>query len=379
MPQMRIWRRHLHSNPELSSKEFETANYIREQLNSMKIPWKEVARTGSLAYIGKGEPSIVLRADIDALPISEENDVEYKSKNEGRMHACGHDFHTAMLLAAAQILKDNEEHLNGAVKLIFQHSEELLPGGALDFIKDGEIIEGNPIAVLGQHVLPTAPCGTIHIGSGAIMASTAELYWTVAGKSSHAASPQLGADPVLAASQLVVALQTLVTKFRSPLKPVILTVASFEALSSPNIIPERACLKGTLRTYEPKLQELFIEKIKIFSENICAIYGCQCKLEVVYGYPPVKNAPAIAEQVSTIAGQLFGTEKTKVFEPVMWAEDFAYYSEKIPGCFWFLGTKTEGDEAPAPLHNCRFNPDENAMAVGAALMAAAAIELINNS
>jgi amidohydrolase len=367
-------RRHLHQNPELSFMEYDTSAYIQGRLQSMNIPFTVMAETGVVALIGKGMPCIALRADIDALPISEETGLEFRSQKQGIMHACGHDAHTAMLLGAAQILKKNEDKLKGTVKLIFQPGEEKVPGGASLMVAAGVLENPRPSVIFGQHVYPDAPTGTILLSEGPMMASADELYWTIHGKGAHAAQPHQGIDPILMASELILHLQSLITKFRNPLLPGVLGITSIHGGSATNIIPEKVEMKGTLRSFDAAWREEAIHRIEKHSKELCALYGGSCDIQILRGYPAVYNNPTAAGFARQIALELAGQAHTADFEPKMWGEDFAYYGQHIPAAFWMLGVRPEGSTSMPGLHNARFTPDEKAFATGTAMMAAIAME-----
>jgi amidohydrolase len=372
------YRRHLHSNPELSFVEFETSKFIKSKLDEMGIPYQSIADTGVLGVIGNGEPCVALRADMDALPVIEETGLSCASKNIGIMHACGHDFHTAILLGAAKILKELEHKLNGSVKLIFQPAEESLPGGAIKIIEDGALFNPKPVMIFGQHVDPEHLTGTIALKSGPILASTCELYWTVIGKSCHAATPHLGYDPVLASAHLITHFQSLMNKFRNPLDSAVLTVTSISGESATNIIPERVELKGTLRTYNMELQDTLLQLIHESTKKISSLFGCETHFKIVKGYPSTindENAVSIAKEA---ASEVLEKENVLPFEPKMWAEDFSYYGQIVPACFWFLGVKPNPDSEIYTLHNSRFSPDEKALKYGMELMAAAAAKCLSS-
>ncbi len=367
-------RRHIHSNPELSFEEFETAKYIESKLNSYGIESKRMAKTGVVALIGKGQSCIALRADIDALPILEETGLSYKSLKDGVMHACGHDMHTTMLLATAKILKKYESELKVQVKLIFQPAEEKLPGGAKLMIEEGVLENPKVEAIFGQHIFPEDNLGIISTTSGPVMASADEIYWVVNGKSTHAAQPHQGNDPILASSQLILHYQTLLTKFKDPLESGVLTVSAINGGTATNIIPDRVEMKGTFRAYNNSWREKMHNLIEQNTELISSTYGCETELNIVKGYPPLVNNSELAEYVKNIAKDTLGEDSFKDFVPKMWAEDFAYYSQKIPALFWFVGVKSEEDISMPPLHNSKINPLEEAMINGTSMMVAVALK-----
>jgi len=375
-PKIRDYRRTIHQKPELSFQEYETCKFIQAKLTELGIESKVIANTGVVALIGKGERCVGLRADIDALPIEEETGLEFSSQNSGVMHACGHDMHTSMLLGAAEILKKQEHSLNGVVKLMFQPGEEKLPGGAGIMIKEGVLENPKVNAVFGQHIFPEENVGVVSMKEGPVMGSADELYWEITGKSAHAAQPHLGSDPILAASQLVVYYQTLMTKYRDPLTAGVLTVAAFNGGTATNIIPDKVFLKGTMRAYNLNWREQMHELLMTRSQMITEAYGCQCDLKIIKGYPPVINHKSTTEIAEKTAIKLFGS--VKEFTPKMWGEDFAFYSQVVPATFWFVGVKPENMEIMPALHNSKINPVEEAMINGMAMLAQTAIEYLNS-
>lgn len=367
------WRRTLHKNPELSFREYETSAFIQQQLADMGIPFRVLAETGVVAHIGKGDRCIALRADIDALPIQEETDLPFASQNPGVMHACGHDAHTAMLLGAAQILKQQERSLNGVIKLIFQPGEEKIPGGASIMIREGVLEDPVPEIILGQHVNPAAPVGNASFVAGRMMASADELYWTVHGKSGHAAQPHLSVDPIVIAAHLVTQLQTIISRNLNPFEPGVLSVTSFHGGTVTNIIPEAVEMMGTLRSMNLEWREDAIARIENYSRILATTMGGSCDVNVLRGYPPLINDEQTTIFAREAARDLLGHSNVTPFEPKMWGEDFAYYAQKIPACFWMLGIRSPHVEETPGLHNCQFVVDENALHIGTALMVNAAL------
>ncbi len=377
-PLLQEIRRHIHQNPELSFEEYETSKFIREKLNSFGIDYQVVTPTGTVALIGSGNKCVALRADIDALPIIEETNLDFASKNLGVMHACGHDMHTAMLLVTAKILKENENLLNGCVKLIFQPGEEKIPGGASLMIEQGVLENPKPDVIFAQHIYPSEKCGTISVTDGPVLASADELYWTIKGKGSHAAQPHIGRDAILASAQLINYYQTLLTKFKNPLDAGVLSVTSIHGGSATNIFPDEVKMMGTLRSYNDSWRKEIHEILMENSQKVAALYGCSCELEILKGYPPVINDSKITEFAKNTASELFGNESTLKFEPKMWAEDFAYFAQQIPACFWLLGVKPDGVDVMPPLHNSKLSPDERAMTNGVKMFLATTFNYLNS-
>jgi amidohydrolase len=371
-------RRYIHQNPELSYQEFNTAKFIRNKLTEFGIKYEILANTGTVAQIGKGDSCVALRADIDALPILEETGLEFSSANNGIMHACGHDMHTSMLLAASRILKENEDKLDGVVKIIFQPAEEKIPGGAIEMIAQGVLENPKPSAIFAQHIYPAEFSGTISVASGPVLASADELYWTIKGKGSHAAQPHLGNDAILAASQMINYYQSILTKFKNPLESSVISVTSIHGGSATNIFPEEVKMMGTLRTYNNNWRSIVHKLLVENSKSIAELYGCECDMEILKGYPPLVNNIEATNFVKQISKEIVGENNTFDFEPKMWAEDFAYYAEQIPACFWLLGVNPSEINIMPPLHNSKLNPSEEAMINGITMLVSVAYNYLNN-
>ena len=361
------FRRYFHQHPEFAMQEVETQRYIAEVLERNGIPYQKVG-TGLIATVGKGEKCIAIRADMDALKVKEETGLPYCSQNEGMMHACGHDMHTAMLLGAAIILKSKEAELGGTLKLVFQPSEEKRPGGArllLPHLLEPPV----PKAIFGQHVFPGLPVGQIGIRPGAFFASSDNIIFAVEGKGTHAAMPQLGSDPILAATALIQFYQTIITKFRNPLIPAVLSITSIHGGTANNVIPDRVEVMGTVRTHDNALRHRIFELIDEKSPAICDLYGCTFHLDKTWnGLPVLVNDKSLTEFVKKNATDLLGEHNVIPMDHLTLGEDFAIYLEKIPGVFWVLGVCPLEQESMPPLHNPGMAPDENAMKAGIALM-----------
>jgi amidohydrolase len=374
--EIKEFRRYLHQNPEISFNEINTTKYISEKLTefgiynypALKYPSQNPSKElGVIAEIGSGDECIALRADIDALPINEETGLSFCSIKDGIMHACGHDMHTAILLASAKILKSIENELTGKVILIFQPAEELLPGGAKLILESGVLKKYNISAFFGQHVNPEIELGKVSVISGPIMASTDELHITIKGQSSHAAQPHLGKDVILASTSLIQYYQNLLTKFKNPIDSGIISITSIHAGSVTNILPDEAKLLGTIRTYSQELRNELKKKMIENSEKVVGLYDCTIDLNIVEGYPPVINNDHTTDFFEKSARKVLGEGNVIKAEPKMWAEDFAYYSQNVPSTFWFLGIAEMNSEF-YPLHNQRLNPSESALIYGTALM-----------
>ncbi|RZS95473.1 M20 metallopeptidase family protein [Cecembia calidifontis] len=370
-------RRYLHAHPELSFQEFQTAAFVEEKLKSIGITQIEKkANTGWTALIeGKNPASktIALRGDMDALPIIEQNDVPYKSTNPGVMHACGHDVHTASLLGAAKILHEIKEDFEGTVKLIFQPGEELIPGGASLMIKDKALENPKPSGIIGQHVMPLIPVGKVGFRKGMYMASADELYITVKGKGGHGAMPETLVDPVLIASHMIVALQQVVSRNASPKIPSVLSFGRVEALGATNIIPNEVKIQGTFRTLNEEWRSKAHHQMVQIAKGIAEGMGGEVDFEVRKGYPFLKNAEALTERAQNAAVDYLGAENVLDLDIWMAAEDFSYYTQEIDGCFYRLGTRNEAKGIISGVHTPTFDIDEDAMEIGAGLMAYIAV------
>jgi amidohydrolase len=366
-------RRHLHANPELSFQEFKTAHFVNQQLNNFGISQIEhKAETGLLAVIEGKNPSkkvIALRGDMDALPIFEQNEVPYQSTNPGVMHACGHDVHTASLLGAAKILNEIKDQFEGTIKLIFQPGEELLPGGASLMIKEKVLENPRPSGIIGQHVMPLIPVGKVGFRKGMYMASADELYITIKGKGGHGAMPESLVDPVLIASHMIVALQQVVSRNASPKIPSVLSFGRVEALGATNIIPNEVKIQGTFRTLNEEWRYKAHQHMVSIAKGIVEGMGGELDFDIRIGYPFLKNAEALTNRAQEAAVQYLGSENVVDLDVWMAAEDFSYYTQEIDGCFYRLGTRNEAKGIISGVHTPTFDIDEDALEIGAGLMA----------
>ena len=371
------FRRHLHAHPELSFKEFETAAFVEAQLRSFGITQIEKkAETGWVVLIEGENPSkkiIALRGDMDALPIQEANDVPYKSKNDGIMHACGHDVHTASLLGAARILHEVRHEFEGTVKLLFQPGEELIPGGASLMIKDNALENPRPSGIIGQHVMPLVPVGKVGFRKGMYMASADELYMTVKGKGGHGAMPESVVDPVLITSHIIVALQQIVSRNANPKIPTVLSFGKIIANGATNIIPNEVKVEGTFRTLNEEWRSKATKQMVKLAEGIAEAMGGSVEFEVRRGYPFLQNAPELTDTAMNAAKDYLGEENVVDLDIWMAAEDFSYYTQEIEGCFYRLGTGNEAKGITSGVHTPTFNIDEDALEIGSGLMAWLAI------
>jgi len=365
-------RHYLHAHPELSYQEFETSKFIQQQLSDFNIPFEVKATTGVIGLIkGKNPDSRVmaLRADMDALPIKEENNVPYKSTKQGIMHACGHDVHTTCLLGAAKILNETKKDWEGTVKLIFQPGEEKNPGGASLLIKEGVLENPKPEAIFALHVNPQLEVGKLSFRSGKVMASADEIYITIKSKGGHAAAPQLTSDTILIASHLIIALQQVISRNKNPLSPSVLSITSFQGGFTTNVIPSEVKLMGTFRAMDEEWRFKAHEIIRKLSTELVHSMGAEIDLHIDVGYPTVYNNEQLNDVTKKIAEQYMGADKVEETEVRMGAEDFGYYSQQIPGCFFRLGTGNKAKGITSGVHTPLFNIDEDAIEIGIGIMA----------
>jgi amidohydrolase len=366
-------RRHLHANPELSFKEFNTCKYVVQKLRDFKIEVQEnVAETGVVGLIKGKNPdkkTVALRADMDALPITEANNVPYKSKNEGVMHACGHDVHTSSLLGTARILSELRDGFEGTVKLIFQPGEELIPGGASLMIKAGVLKNPAPSNILGQHVMPSIPAGKVGFREGMYMASADEIYVTVKGKGGHAAMPEKNIDPVLIAAHLIVALQQIISRNCDPKIPSVLSFGKVIANGATNVIPDEVKIEGTFRTLNEVWRKEAHQKMKKMAEAIAEGMGGSCEFKILNGYPFLKNEPKLTSRMKEAAEKFLGKDNVLDLDLWMAAEDFAYYTQQIDACFYRLGVRNEAKGITSGVHTPTFDIDESSLETGSGLMA----------
>ncbi len=381
-PEVIALRRDIHLHPELSYQEVRTTALITDYLIGLGItPEPPLLETGVIALIrGTGSSRtgrlVALRADIDALPLQEENQHSFCSLESGKMHACGHDMHTAMLLGAAKILSEIKDQLQGDVLLIFQPAEEIAPGGANPYLDAGLFKHFNPTVIIGQHCFPNVPTGKVAMCKGSFMAATDELYFTVTGQGGHASAPHKAADPVLAAAHIITAVQHLVSRVVPPHQPAVVSIASIHGGHAPNVIPRQVTMSGTMRTMNEDLRSLLQEKLHQTVTNVAAGLGTQAEVEIRKGYPVLYNDPAVTDKAEIFCGEYLGSENVIQSEPIMTAEDFAYYLQECPGTFWQIGTGTPEDDKGNTLHSPTFNPEERALEIGSGLLAYAAGRLL---
>jgi amidohydrolase len=371
-------RRHLHQHPELSFQEVETGHWVADQLAALGIEHQHgIAENGVVGIIRGNKTSdkvVALRADMDALPIQEENDKPYKSQRDGIMHACGHDAHTASLLVTARLLQEMRDEFGGTVKLIFQPAEEKIPGGASIMIKEGVLENPDPICIFGQHVHPPLEAGKIGMKPGIYMASADEIYVTVKGKGGHGATPNRCIDPVLIASHIIIALQQIVSRNADPTLPSVLTFGKINSKGgATNIIPDEVYLEGTFRTLDETWREEAHQRMIRMAQSIAEGMGGSCDFRIDRGYPVLFNDEKLTAKAWLYAIEYLGKENVVELPLRMTAEDFAYYSQHIPACFYRLGTGNAAKKTTSALHTSTFDIDEDSLALSTGLMAWMAI------
>ncbi|MDA9120592.1 M20 family metallopeptidase [Flavobacteriales bacterium] len=374
-------RRYLHANPELSFKEYETSKFVTSQLDKWGVSYKSgFVETGIVAHIEGKNPSskvIALRGDMDALPIIEANNVPYKSKNEGVMHACGHDVHTSCVMGVAKTLHSLRDEFEGTVKIIFQPGEERLPGGASLMIKEGALENPKASSIVGQHVLPELAVGKVGFRSGMYMASADEVHFTVTGKGGHAALPHYLIDPVLITSHIIVALQQLVSRRTKPGVPCVLSFGSVHANGATNVIPNEVHVQGTFRTMDEEWRKEAHIIMKKMAEEMASSMGATCDFRVDVGYPFVYNDEVVTEFARDVAKDYLGEENVVELDMRMTGEDFSFYTQHMPGCFYRLGVGNVAKGLTSGLHTPTFNVDEKCLEVGTGLMAYIAFQQLH--
>jgi amidohydrolase len=374
-------RRHLHAHPELSFMEYETSSFIKAMLDEMGISWKPMADTGIVAIIRgekTGDKIIALRADMDALPITEANDVSYASRNKGVMHACGHDVHTSSLLGTAFILQSIKSKFGGTIKLIFQPGEEKLPGGASLMIKAGVLENPVPTAVIGLHVMPSVDAGKVAFRKGKFLASMDELNITVHGKGGHGAMPHQNIDPVLITAHIIIALQQIVSRFSNPTVPCVLSFGKLTADGAINVIPDKVFIEGTFRTISENWRKEAHQRMKKMAEGIAESMGGSCEFTIVCGYPALINDDELTHNARLYTEEYLGSKNVMDADIMMIAEDFAYYTQAARSCFYLLGIGNKEKGIGSSLHTPTFNIDEDALALSTGLMAYIAVKELGN-
>lgn len=372
-PEVIRWRRHLHANPELSFQEINTSKFVAGVLREIGLsPQEGMAGTGVVAVVEGRNPArkiIALRADMDALPIQEATQASYQSQRTGVMHACGHDVHTTSLLGTAKILSRFRDQFEGSVKLLFQPGEEKNPGGASLMIRDGALKNPAPTAIIGQHVMPLLPVGTIGFREGMYMASSDEIYLKVVGKGGHASTPELLIDPVLIASHIIVALQQVISRQANPRKATVLSFGKVEAAGATNVVPNEVQIAGTFRALDEVWRAEALGKIETMAKGIAESMGGRCDVTISHGYPYLENNAELTRSLRKAAEEYVGKENVVDLDITLGSEDFAFYSHEIPASFYRLGTRNEAKGITSYVHTPTFDIDEDALAIGPGLMA----------
>ncbi|MHB1439486.1 MAG: M20 metallopeptidase family protein [Cuniculiplasma sp.] len=370
-------RRYFHEYPELSFQEEQTIERIKDELEEMGLKPQIIEKGGLYADIkgGVNGKTVALRADMDALPIREETDIPFKSKNDGVMHACGHDSHMAMLLGVAKSLVNKRDQFNGTVRLIFQRAEEQPPGGAVEMIRGGVL--KNVDYVVGQHVMSNAPSGIVAILPKECMANADEFKIKINSKGGHGAYPHTGVDTLMIASLFVVQAQTIVSRIMDPSEPAVITVGTMASGFRYNVISPHTELRGTVRTFSEEGRDKSEKYLKEMIQNLCITYGADFEFEFIRGYPALINNPELISVIETVARKIVGEKNIIRPKPSMGGEDFAYYAQQVPGAFYFLGVTNRNEKNPGQNHSPQFTIDESALGKGTLLMEQVALKLLS--
>ncbi len=374
-------REHLHMHPELSFQEFETSKYLKQKLADWGISVdKEWVKTGFSVVVdsGKKGPTIALRADLDALPIQEQNDTSYRSKNDGVMHACGHDVHSSCMMGAIKIIAELKDEFKGKIAFFFQAGEEKLPGGASLMIKEGIMDHYQPKAMIAQHVFPEFEVGNFGFREGMYMASADEIYLTVKGVGGHAALPHKVVDPIIISASILTELQKITSRFAPPTIPTVLSFGKIEGKGATNVIPSEVKIEGTLRTMNEEWRGKFHQKIEDIAKSIATAMGGDCEVDIQKGYPFLVNDERTTETCRAAAEELFGPEHVHSLDLRMTAEDFSFFSQHCPVCFYRLGVGNKSKGIEYSVHHPKFDIDENALNNGMESMSYLALQLLNS-
>jgi amidohydrolase len=382
-PDVISMRRYLHMHPELSYEEVETGQYVAQKLKDYGIPFTHgVAENGVVGLIEGRNPQkkiIALRADMDALPINEANDVPYKSTKTGIMHACGHDAHTSSLLGAAKILNNIKSDFEGTIKLIFQPAEEKTPGGASIMIKEGVLDNPKPLSIIGQHVHPPLEAGKVGLKGGIYMASSDELYLTIKGKGGHGAMPQECIDPILIAAHIITGLQQIISRNADPAMPTVLTLGKINSKGgATNVIPDEVRIEGTFRTLDESWRKEAKRRMKKMAEGIAEAMGGECIFKIEHGYPVLFNDEMLTQKVKDNMIEYAGPDNVVDLPMRMTSEDFAYYSQEMPACFYRLGTGNKAKGITSGLHTDTFDIEESSLELSIGLLAWLAVKELEN-
>lgn len=372
------WRRYLHMYPELSFQEEKTAQFVYETLQTFgDLEISRPTKTSVMARLIGQQPGkvIALRADMDALPIEEENDFDVVSQNPGVMHACGHDGHTAMLLGAAKILTQLKDHIKGEVRFLFQHAEELPPGGAQEMVKAG-VLDGADM-IIGAHLMSTLPLGKIGLSYGPMMAGADTFKITVVGKGGHASQPELTIDPIAIGTQVVTNLQHIVSRYRDAQETLVISVTQFQAGSAINVIPSRVSIGGSVRSFNPELREKIPTFIERIVKGITVAHGADYEFDYQFGYAPTINDEEITRLMDETVCEVFGEERREIMKPIMGSEDFSAYQKVVPGSYIFIGARNEEKGIMYPHHHPKFDFDEQALQDGVKLFVHGTFKILN--
>lgn len=367
------WRRDFHQHPELAFEEYRTAGIVAEELNRLGLEVQSgVGQTGVVGLLEGAHdgPTVLVRADMDALPIVEENEFSFKSTVPGKMHACGHDGHTAIALGVANILSRHRDQLAGRVKFIFQPAEEIV-GGAKAMIKDGVLENPRPDVSIGLHLWNGMPLGQLGVADGPVMAGSSSFTLRVMGKGGHGASPHDAVDPVVCAAHIITALQSIVSRNIAPLESAVISVTRMQAGTAFNIIPQEALLYGTIRTFKTEVRDMVERRMREMAEGICLAMGCSAQLDIEHHVLPVANDRQVSERLRAVFAQMIGEQGLDTNERTMGSEDVGLFMDDIPGMYFFVGAAAKDQDAYYGHHHPRFDFDEDALPLGAALLSAA--------
>lgn len=371
-------RRDFHKHPELGFEEIRTAGIVAQELTRLGLEVQTgVGRTGVVGLLegGREGPTVLVRADMDALPIQEENGFEFVSSNAGKMHACGHDGHTAILLGVAKLLSSHRDEVAGRIKFVFQPAEEIV-GGAKAMVADGVLGDPRPDVTLGLHLWNSSPLGWVGVGDGPVMAGASTFKLVIRGKGGHGASPHLAADPVVCAAHLITAFQSIVSRNVKPLESAVISVTTLQAGTAMNIIPEEVELTGTVRAFKPEILDLVKRRMHELSKAVAEGMECRAELVITDHTKPVANNPVVAERVRTALGRIVSPDGFDYHERTMGAEDVGFFMDDIPGMYFFVGASVPDQKEYYGHHHPRFDFDEEALALSVALLSAAVAEYV---
>ncbi|SEM71167.1 M20 metallopeptidase family protein [Lihuaxuella thermophila] len=379
-PQLVEWRRTFHQYPELSFQEVNTSRQVAEILGRLGLEVRTGIGGNGVTGLLRGSvsgPTVALRADMDALPIQDEKECEYRSRVPGVMHACGHDAHMSMLLGAAVLLSEMKESVKGNILFLFQHAEELVPGGAAQMIREG-VLDGVDV-VYGIHLWTPLPSGVVGFREGVLMAAADSFELEITGRGGHGGLPHEAVDAVAIASHVVVNLQTIISRRLDPLQSGVITVGTIQGGQAFNVIAEKCRLTGTVRSFDPVVREQLVKQIEEVIGATCRMYGADYEFNYIWGYPPVVNDPGETRRVAKVARQIVDSTHVREMQPMMAAEDFAYYLQERKGTFCFVGAGNAELGVTYPHHHPRFDIDEQAMKVGVELLIRSALDYLGET